>query len=216
MEFEVADAKILYPAVACWPLDNQGASAHLCLAISNRSRHKCRKCLIQNDGIRLPGAVGERRDFCHDNALAKRSQQLLHKKWKGEEALSELEKATLRQCTYLNILKTPLLYMAKQRCSDSNNPYLSCPYDDLHTLSEGLLKGWVVWTVICVAAVAELDKEKYDIDLHLLDSKLMGFPSVMIPEILRRHRFSQVSNIVSFESMRKFRFLTTLLILVRV
>lgn len=191
----MTDAITLFPTVACWPLDNQGAATHLCLAISNRSRHKCRKCLIQAHQLCVPGLVAERRNFQESNLLAKAAQDALVKKWRGEENLTETEQEALRRCAFLNIMKTPTLLNDQQRCTISSDPYLSCPYDDLHTLSEGLLKAWVVWTVICMASVAQVDPQHYEHVLDTLDSQLMSFPSVMIPEVLRRHRFPQVNNV---------------------
>lgn len=195
-EIDISSAKLLFPVIACWPLDNQGAAAHLCLAISCRSRHKCRKCLIQDPGIRTPGLIGPKRDFEEANTLACNAEAALVKQWKGDNPLTLEDQQHLKRCQYLNIQKTPLLYVDKQHCLLSKDPYSTCPYDDLHTLSEGLLKGWAIWTVVCIASVAELDPTNYELGLHRLDSKLMGFPSVMIPEILRRHRFPQVSKVV--------------------
>lgn len=176
-------------------MDNQGAASHLCLAIGNRSRHKCRKCLIQAPHINTPGMVGNSRNFEAENQLRSDAQKALVQQWSAAELLTPQDKQCLQRCSYLNLHKVPVAYLEKQHCFLPKDPYLQCPFDDLHTLSEGLLKGWVVWAVVCVASVAQLDPQRFELSLHTLDSALMGFPSVMIPEILRRHRFPQVGNV---------------------
>lgn len=190
---DINEATVFYPAVACWALDNQGSAAHLCLAISNRSRHKCRKCLINSRDINYPGSVACARDFQSDKLLAIAAQKALVKQWKGTDRLTQREQLYIRDCVYRNIQKIPVTYNARERVCSLQDPYMSCPYDDLHTLSEGLMKSWVIWTVICLASVANLDSEKFELSLHTMDSLLMSFPSVMIPEILRRHRFPKVN-----------------------
>lgn len=197
-EIDISQARILYPAVACWALDNQGSAAHLCLAISNRSRHKCRKCLINRTEITVPGLIGQQRNFFADITLALSAQKALTKKWKGTERLSEKERFYLQRCAFLNIQKMPVTYNIKECFSTFQDPYRSCPYDDLHTLSEGLMKAWVIWTVICIASVSYIDTNGFELSMHTLDSLLMGFPSVMIPEVLRRHRFPHVRNVSMF------------------
>lgn len=193
---DITQADTLFPVVACWPLDNEGSAQHLGLAISNRSRHKCRKCLINKKDIRTPGVVGQLRNYEASNAMARAAEKALRKKYCGVEDLTATDHAALETCAFFNILKTPTLHNSPQRGKISSNPYSSCPYDDLHTMSEGLLKAWVVWTVICAASVEQLDPRHYHDGLHVLDSKLMSFPSIMVPEVLRRHRFPQVNNVV--------------------
>lgn len=150
-QVDVSDATFLFPALACWPLDNQGSASHLCLAISNKSKHKCRKCLIQAPDMLVPGRVGARRSFEEANIVASLALQALRKKLNGDEPLTDDDKNNLKRCTYMNVQKIPCFFMEKEHDFLNQDPYLLCPYDDLHTLSEGLLKGWVVWSVVCMA-----------------------------------------------------------------
>lgn len=158
---------------------------------------------MKNSEITVPGFVGRPRSFEEAVETATFAQAVLRKHWEGIQPLTEAEKSCLQRCAYLNLQKVPCTFMKDEHVSLKQDPYLMCPYDDMHTLSEGLLKAWAVWTVVCMAAVAELDPSKFELSLHMLDSLLMGFPNLMIPEVLRRHRFPQVSYVNDYTKITR-------------
>lgn len=179
------------PAICCFAMDNQGAAAHLNLSISNKSRYRCRKCMVCAHNLQRPGQVGRPRPFHRSQAKACIAETALIHKWQGEP-LSDNERTAMEYCIRRNVMKVPVTFLDNQRYFGESNVYDSCPFDDLHTMCEGLLKNWVIWTVVCAASAAKLDPDKFGNALLRLDSALMSFPVLLVPEVLRRHKFNKV------------------------
>lgn len=188
---DMTNTVIFFPAVCCFAMDNQGAAAHLNLSISNKSRYRCRKCFVSAKNLQRPGQCGRPRPFQKCQRKATIALDALCLKWKGE-LVSEAKKSALEYCIKRNVMKTPVTFMDKQRNFFESNVYDICPFDDLHTMCEGMLKNWVIWTVICAASASKLNPERFGNALLHLDSALMSFPVLLIPEVLRRHKFNKV------------------------
>lgn len=193
-------SKVVYfiPDIAFYVCDNPGALSHLHLSVGPKSLYKCRRCLVPRHLTDTPGAVGAPRIYDQNLLRALTLARIaLIRKWRNER-LTELDEEltnAMKYCTSKCYIKCPIEYI-KDAVFDDFNIMESCPIDEFHTMSLGLLKNWVVWTAVIIATCVKRDTtNQYNDGLEEVDDILMTFPTHFIPENLKRHRFVKVGHL---------------------
>lgn len=200
---DMSRVEYFIPDIAFYVMDNPGALSHLHLSVSHASMYKCRRCLVTRDILTLPGSYGAKRKYDHGVKLHTTFARIaLVRKWKGERIPDTDDlKPSFQYCKKYGHMKAPIAYL-KDAIFDDMDAMESCPVDEFHTMSQGLLKNWVVWVTVCIASLKNLDQGgQYGGGLEVMDTMLMKFPVHFIPEVLKRHHFMNVSYVIFKKSM---------------